>query len=213
MAVGKTTVGRLLAARLGYRFVDTGNMYRALAWKALKNGVDPDDGQSLTRLAERVHMEPLPGNGGEPGLLVDGQSVSTALRSPEVEQTVSAVSSIPGVRLALVKHQRHLARKGRIVMVGRDIGTDVLPRAGLKIFLEASARERARRRHLEVTGAASRDDSSFNVTLAHLEQRDRIDSQRAVSPIRPATDAAIIDTEGLAPDKVVEHIWHLMNPA
>jgi cytidylate kinase len=217
VAVGKTTVGRLLAARLRYRFVDTGNMYRAVAWKALRNGVDSDDAPSLTILAERIHLELLPGNGNEPELLVDGQPVSTELRSPQVEQTVSSVSSILGVRRALIKHQRNLARKGRIVMVGRDIGTDVLPQAEIKVFLKASAQERARRRHREIHASAPRDGSSFNsalnTTLTNLVQRDRMDSRRAVSPLRPAADAAMIDTEGLAPNEVVERICRLMNPA
>ena len=209
-------MGRLLAARLGYRFIDTGNMYRALAWKALKLGVDPEDGPALARLAESTRLEPAgggPGEGAEAGLLVDGQAVSTALRSPEVERAVSPVSRFPGVRRALVRHQRRLARKGGVVMVGRDIGTHVLPRAGLKVFLEASPQERARRRHREVAGDTTEGSTTYQSILAELERRDRIDSQRAVSPLRPATGAVIIDTEGLTPQEVADHICRLLNPA
>jgi cytidylate kinase len=206
-------VGRLLAARLGYRFIDTGNMYRALAWKALKLGIDPEDGPALARLAESTRLEMLPGEGAEAGPLVDGQAVAAALRSPEVERAVSPVSRFPQVRRALVQHQRRLARQGGVVMVGRDIGTHVLPRAGLKVFLEASPQERARRRHREVAGTAPEGSATYQSILAELERRDRMDSQRAVSPLRPATGAVIIDTEGLTPQEVADHICRLLNPA
>lgn len=206
-------MGRLLAARLGYRFIDTGNMYRALAWKALKLGVDPEDGPTLTRLAESTRLELLPGQGAESGMLVDGEAASTALRTPEVEQAVSPVSRFPGVRRALVRQQRRLAQRGGVVMAGRDIGTHVLPRARLKVFLEASPQERARRRHLEVAVAASRGSISYQSIKTELERRDRIDSQRATSPLRPAADAVIIDTEGLTPEEVADRICRMLNIA
>lgn len=206
-------MSRLLAARLGYRFIDTGNMYRALAWKALKLGVDPEDGPTLARLAESTRLELLPEEGTEAGLLVDGQAVSAALRTPEVEQAVSPVSRFPGVRRALVRHQRRLARRGGVVMAGRDIGTHVLPRARLKVFLEASPQERARRRHQEVAVATSKGSISYQSIMTELERRDRIDSQRATSPLRPAVDAVIIDTEGLTPEEVVDRICSMLNLA
>jgi cytidylate kinase len=186
-------------------------MYRALAWKALKLGIDPEDGPTLTRMAENTRLGPAAGGpegktGG--GLLVDGQPVSAALRSPQVERAVSPVARFPGVRRAMVRQQRRLARQGGVVMVGRDIGTHVLPRAGLKVFLEASPQERAHRRHREMGEAAS-----YKSVLAELERRDRIDSQRAVSPLRPAAGAVIIDTEGLTPEEVADRICRLLNPA
>lgn len=211
-------MGRLLAARLGYRFIDTGNMYRALAWKALKLGIDPEDGPALARLAESTRLELLPGQGAEAGMLVDGEAASTALRTPEVERAVSPVSRFPGVRRAMVREQRRLARpsfrkEAGVVMAGRDIGTHVLPRAGLKVFLKASPQERARRRHREVAGAASKGNIPYQSIRTELERRDRIDSQRATSPLRPAADAVIIDTEGLTPEEVADRICRLLNPA
>ena len=193
-------MGKLLAGKLGYCFIDTGAMYRALAWKALKLGLDPEDEEKLSELARSTAME----FSGDGELLVDGRVVSHELRQPSVEERVSLVSRIAEVREAMVAQQQAIAREIGAVMAGRDIGTVVLPRAELKVYLEASAEERARRRYRELSRQGKAVD--YASVLNDLKRRDKIDSQRAVSPLCPASDAYIIDTEGLEVEVVVERI-------
>ena len=197
MAVGKSTVGRLLAQRLGFRFFDTGAMYRALTWKALKLVIPLDDEERLSQLARETRMSLIP-----QGIRMDGVELTVELRSPAVEEGVSQVSSHPGVRQILVAEQHRLAGGGGVVMVGRDIGTVVLPQAEIKVFLTASAEERAQRRFREL-------GVNYQAKFEDLKRRDSIDSQRQASPLRPAADAHIINTEGLTPEMVVEKVMAL----
>ena len=212
VAAGKTTVGAALARHLGYRFLDTGVMYRALTWIALQRGVDLEEGEALGRLATETTMAlPPDGGPGEVPLVVNGSPLGPELRGRDVEQAVSVVSRHPQVRRALVARQREIARGGRLVMVGRDIGTVVLPEAPLKIYLEASPHERARRRQREL--AQQGEAADLDTILQDLLRRDRLDSERAVSPLKPAPDARIIDTQGLTLEEVVQEVLQLVGKA
>jgi cytidylate kinase len=205
VASGKTAVGLNLARELGYRLVDTGMIYRAVAWQALQRGVSPEDEAAIVALAQDARIElGQPAANGGPTISVDGRDITGELRSPDVERSVSLVSRMPGVRQAVLNLQRSLAKQGRIVMLGRDIGTVVLPDAALKIYLDASAEVRARRRYAElVATGAGRPEAEI---LAELHQRDDMDRQRHVSPLRPADDAIVIDTDTLSLDEVVARV-------
>jgi cytidylate kinase len=209
VAAGKSTVGRILAQKLGYRFIDTGAMYRALTWFALHHSVNLDDEKAIEKLAHDVSIDiasPAKGERFCP-VFIGRYNVTTEICSAEVEAGVSQVSKIAGVRETLVVQQQRIAEEGNIVMAGRDIGTVVLPRAELKIFLVASTEERARRRYLEQVGQGKAD---YHTILAELRRRDEIDSQRLLSPLHPASDAVILDTEGIGPEEVAAQILALI---
>jgi cytidylate kinase len=211
-ASGKSTIGRRLAAALGYPFLDTGIMYRAITLAALDRNVDPNDPDALAALAGSVRIDVEPGDpatGGPSRILADGRDVTDALRSQAVEDAVSLVSRAPGVREAMVTRQRQIAGQQPIVMAGRDIGTVVLPNADLKIYLDASPEERARRRHTEFESLGR--DASHDAVLEDLRRRDQIDSEREVSPLRPADDAHVINTDGLDLEQVLEKALALVN--
>jgi len=211
-ASGKSTIGHRLAAKLGYPFLDTGVMYRAITLAALQRGIDLDDGEALSRLAASVRMEvtlPPPGSHEGSTIGVDSEDVTSRLRLPEVEDAVSLVSRVSGVRDALVRLQREIAGRQPMVMAGRDIGTVVLPNADLKIYLDASLPERAKRRHKEF--AALGRDVTRDIVLKDLRQRDRIDSERPASPLRPADDAVVINTDGLTQDQVLTRVLELVD--
>ncbi|MDN5363797.1 MAG: CMP/dCMP kinase [Eubacteriales bacterium] len=203
---GKSTVARQVADRLGYLYIDTGAMYRALTWKALMLGVNLEDENALTALAANTDVA-LTGSGEGQRVYVDGREVTEEIRRPEVSRAVSLVARVPGVREEMMCLQRQLAAGGRVVLDGRDIGTCVLPCADCKIFLTASPEERARRRWLELKGKGY--EVSFEQILAEIKERDRIDSQREVAPLKPAEDAVVIDTTGMTLPEVVEKVIRL----
>ena len=205
-ACGKTTVGRLLAKKLGYRFVDTGAMYRALTWEALRLGVDIEDEGSLGGLAESTRME-LPPDGDD-GIIVNGRYINNELRSPEVDFGVSPVAKVASVRKVLVRNQRLIAKDGNIVMVGRDIGTNVLLDADLKVYLDVSVEEQARRRYKEMIEHGEKAD--YEEILASLTRRDRIDSKRSVNPLRKADDAYVNNTDIMDANGVLDEILKLV---
>ena len=208
VASGKTVVGKLLAHRLGYRFLDTGLMYRAITWLALKENIPLEDAP-LTKLAQDAHIRVVDAGDGNSRIIVNGTDATDELRSRDVEGAVSVVSEVAGLRNVMVEHQRDIAREGAIVMVGRDIGTVVLPDAGLKVFLRASVAERARRRYLELQEMGK--EASYDAILDNLEERDRIDSQRAHAPLRPAEDARLLDTDDIGAEEVVGRITAMTN--
>ena len=203
VAVGKTAVGRLLAQRLGFRFLDTGVMYRAVTLAALERAVPLEDDAGLARLAEEVAIKVQKTDAGH-RVLVDGADVTGRLRAPDVDRGASVVSQVQGVRQALVRKQRAMADMGRWVVVGRDIGTVVLPDAEVKLFLEASVEERARRRYEELYAKGA--SVNADVVRSELEERDRRDTHRAHSPLRAAPDARRVATDGLTVEQVVDHI-------
>ena len=207
VASGKTAVGRELARRLGIRFLDTGAMYRAVTWIAVDKGLDIGDEEQLSVLAESVKMSVVAGE-SEDRLIVDGVDVTDHLRDTVVEQNVSQVSAMARVRQALVALQRQIAHHGALVMVGRDIGTVVLQDAGFKAFLRASVDVRAERRHREMTTNGLSTD--LGQVRADLARRDKLDTERAHSPLRAAKDAVIIDTDALGLDDVIEKILSLV---
>jgi cytidylate kinase len=195
---GKSTVADALAKRLGYLYFDTGVLYRAVTLAALRRGLVLDDREALARLVEQLHIDVLPpavADGRTLTVLLDGEDVTWAIRAPDVDRNVSTVSAQPAVRQALLQRQREVARRGGVIMAGRDIGTVVLPDADLKLYLEATPQERARRRASEEQGRGLH--RPFPQVLDDIARRDDIDSHRALSPLRPADDAIILDTEGL----------------
>jgi cytidylate kinase len=201
----------LLAQRLGYLYFDTGVMYRAVTWAALSRGIPIGDEAEVMALAERLRIDVTPptlDDGRQYTVLADGVDVTWAIRTPEVDANVSAVSAYPGVRRALVAQQRRVAAGGRVVMIGRDIGTVVLPDADLKLYLDASVEERARRRWREVQ--ARGDEADYRLVLAAMRRRDEIDSSREVSPLRVADGAVVINTTGVSVEGVLSEVERLV---
>ncbi len=220
-ASGKSTVGYALAQALDYLFLDTGVMYRAVTWAALRRSLDVEDGETVGALAAELPLDVLPpaddtGDGRQCTVLVGSEDVTTAIRSPQIDRNVSAVSAHATVRQALTAHQRRIgvrfgeghADKAGVVMVGRDIGTVVMPDAPLKVFLDATAEERARRRYEELQERGRAVD--YAQVLDDINRRDQIDSNRALSPLAVAADAIVVDTTELTPQEVVERIVDLV---
>jgi cytidylate kinase len=211
-ASGKSTIGRKLADSLDYLFFDTGVMYRAITWLALSRRVDVTDETAVTTLAESTPIDvrpPSKDDGRVCDVIVGDTDITWDTRRAEVEGRVSIVSAYGGVRQALSKQQRRIGLRGRVVMVGRDIGTVVLPEADLKIYLDASAEERARRRYEEIIARGGQAD--YETTLAGVRERDRIDSTRDIAPLRAAEDAVVIDSDKLDIGQVFEKVRQLCN--
>jgi cytidylate kinase len=205
---GKSSVSKRLAEALSARYLDTGGMYRMVTLAVLRAGVDPADADAVAELASTVGMSVEYHAGGDRYLLA-GEDVSAEIRGDEVTRTVSAVSSVPAVRTRLVALQQQMANEpGSVVVEGRDIGTVVLPDAPVKIFLTASAETRARRRNDQNVAAGLTDD--YEGVLADVHRRDHLDSTRAVSPLRAAADAVVVDTSDMTEAQVIAHLLALV---
>jgi cytidylate kinase len=210
VASGKSSVGSRVAAALGWPFVDTGTMYRAITWLALHRGLDVHDLSGVSALAEAATMRvrpPAAGSTEYATVQVDGEDATPYLRTPPVERSVSVVSAMPRVRRRMVSLQRELAADHPVVMAGRDIGTVVLPDAALKIFLDASPETRAQRRAAEL--ARRGHPAPPGAVLAETLERDRLDSERADSPLVAASDAVVLKTDGMSEDEVVARVLAL----
>lgn len=209
-ASGKSTLGFRLAEALHYLYFDTGLMYRAVTWLALKRGIDLQNESAVTQLAEDVPIEVSPASledGRVCDVVVDGFDITWEINTPEIDANVSTIAASPGVRKALTLQQRRIGMRGRVVMVGRDVGTVVLPEADLKIYLDASPQERARRRHQEVLKRDGK--ANYEEILAKAIERDRVDSTRAIAPLKPAPDAIILDSDQLDADQAFERAYDL----
>jgi len=207
VAVGKSSVGSLLARRLGFCFFDTGLIYRAFTWRVIQSGLSSEDESGLSRLAGMTKFEFVAGQEERLSVLIDGKDVSSKLTRSEVEEDVALVSKVAEVREKMVSEQRRVARRGKLVMAGRDIGTVVLPWADLKIFMVASVEARAMRRYRELLERGRKPD--YEVVLTELKRRDDNDMHRAISPLKAAADAVVIDTEELSLEQVVDRIYDL----
>lgn len=208
---GKSSVAQGVARKLGYVYVDSGAMYRAVAWLAMQAGLSvEDDSEAITCLAQTMQVEFRLTNGDQ-HLFVDDEDLEPRIRLPEVGALSSAVSAIPDVRAALLDTQRALARETGVVMEGRDIGTVVLPDAGLKIFLTASPEERARRRLEQLRD--KHPELTLEQVLADQRERDMRDSSREVAPLRKADDAIEVNSDGMTLEQVIEHIVQLAEGA
>lgn len=203
---GKGTVARAIAEALGYRHVDTGAMYRAVGWRAIQLGVALDDEGGVAAVAEAATFDL---SGGR--VVIDGSDVTVAIRTPEIDRAASAVARLPRVRRALVARQRALAAAGAIVMEGRDIGTVVLPDADVKIYLDATAEERARRRATDPAHTGQR--TGFDRVSVEMRARDELDRTRAASPLVKADDAILLDTTGVTVGDVVRRALEIVERA
>jgi len=204
-------VGLKIAKELGYIFLDTGIMYRAVAWAAINRNVNIDDVKEIGTLAQQIVIEikpPTKPDGRINDVFVDKVNVTWKIREPEVNENVSQVSRYQFVRKVLTEQQQEFGRRGEIVMAGRDIGTIVMPNADLKIFLEASVKERALRRYNEELKRGKQ--SNLEDVIKNVEMRDKIDSSREIAPLIPAEDAVIINTDGKDISRVVDEILNII---
>jgi len=197
---GKGTVARAIATALGYDHVDTGAMYRAVAWKAVHEGLPLHDDAQVTALAQRATLE-----SGQGSVVIDGHDVTRAIRTPEIDKAAASVARLPGVREVLVARQRKLGERSRVVMEGRDIGSVVFPDAAVKVYLDASAEERARRRAGDPAHTGGQEGTLAGLQN-DLQERDKSDSERSVAPLTLARNALYIDTTGMPVEQVVEMV-------
>ena len=210
-ASGKTTVGKIVAKKLDYLFFDTGIMYRVAAYGAWQKLHDVSDKEKVSGIVQNMDISlQNDAENGVTNVLLDGENITDRLHLPEVDKIVSTVAAYPAVRAALTQQQRRIGLAGRVVMVGRDIGTVVMPDAELKVYLEASAETRAKRRYLENLSNHI-ESETYEMILADIIKRDKADRERTVAPLRPADDAVIIHTDDISAEEVAQKIFDLMD--
>jgi len=210
-ASGKSTLGYYLACELNYLYLDTGVLYRAVTWAVLQKGIPIQDEAAITTLAEELDMEVLPPtleDGRQYTICVSGEDVTWAIRAPEIEKAVSPISAYPGVRQALTRQMRQIGEKGKVVMVGRDIGTVVLPDADLKLYVIASEETRAQRRLIDRHEQG--EQTTYAAMLTDIRRRDTIDSSREAAPLCPAKDAIIFDNTLLSKEAMFEEAMKII---
>lgn len=205
---GKSTVAKLLASRLGYMYIDTGAMYRAVALQAKRDSVDINDSSALNRLCDNIKLEFVPDNGGLRTIL-NGEDVSEAIRTPEMSMAASDISALKEVREALLVLQRRMGETGGVVLEGRDVGTVIFPNAEAKFFLDASLDERGKRRYKEL--AAKGMDVTLEQTIEDVRKRDDNDSSRDIAPLKKADDAVVVDSTGIGIEEVVERMIEVVS--
>jgi cytidylate kinase len=204
---GKTTISRRLAEKLGYRYVDTGALYRGIAWKAAQENIDIADDRAVARLVNALRLEAVWTGDGAMHILIDGRDVTDDLRTPRISMLASRLSALPAVRRCLLDLQRRLGREGGCVFEGRDMGTVVFPDAAVKIFLDASLEKRSQRRYREIRDAGGQ---SLEEVQQDIRRRDENDSTRRLAPLKRADDAVYIDTTDLNIDQVLEKIGRVV---
>jgi len=211
-ASGKTTIGKYLADKLHYLFFDTGIMYRAVTWAVLKQGIDVGQEDIAVKTAQTIEIDVRPAtisDGRTSDILVDGSDITWEIRSPDVDKNVSQISAYQGVREALTSQQRRIGLRGSVVMVGRDIGTVVLPEAEIKIYLDATAEQRAKRRYQE--SILRGESSTYQEILQSMQRRDEIDSTREIAPLKPAPDAHVIHTDNKTIGQVLDEVNQILD--
>ena len=206
---GKSTVAQLIASRLNFKYIETGSMYRAVAWKAQQAGIDPEDAERISEVARKISIEFLPGTERQK-VMVDGEDLTPLLKTEIIGRLAAIVAANPTVREIMVAQQQKMGRDGNVVMDGRDIGTVVFPDADKKFFMVADQKERAQRRHEEIK--VKSPEVTFEKIYEQLRQRDFEDENRAVSPLVPAEDSIRLDTTNMNIDEVVSHMIEVIGP-
>ena len=206
---GKSTVAQLIASRLNFKYIETGSMYRAVAWKAQQAGIDPEDAERIAEVARTISIEFKPGAERQK-VMVDGEDLTPVLKTETIGRLAAIVAANKAVREVMVAQQQNMGRNGNVVMDGRDIGTVVFPNADKKFFMVADQKERAQRRHEEIK--AKSPEVTFEKIYEQLQQRDFEDENRAVSPLVPAEDSIRLDTTQMSIDDVVAHMIEIIGP-
>ena len=208
---GKSTVAKIVAEKLNFRYIDTGSMYRSVAWKSLEKNTALRDEDAVADIASKVKIELIPGKDGQL-VFVDGENITDQLKVEEISHGAAIVAAQPMIREIMTTKQRKLGKQGKVVMDGRDIGTVVFPQADKKFFLDADPKERGRRRFIELKEKGQVKNTDLSTIIAQIVQRDHEDRSRKIAPLKQAKDAMLIDTTHLSVDQVAEEIIKIITP-